>query len=83
MIGAGIFPADVIVVDRSLRAKHRSIVTAIYDGEFVCKRLLRSEGSIVLLAPENPAYQPIVIPNPDDLDIWGVCTFNLHDLRRV
>lgn len=82
MTGAGIFPLDIIVVDRSLRAKHRSIVTAIYDGEFVCKRLLKAESSIVLLAPENPAYSPIVISNPEDLVIWGVCTFNLHDLRR-
>lgn len=82
MIGAGIFPLDVIVVDRSLRAKNRSIVIAIYEGEFVCKRLLRSDSSIVLLSPENPAYTPIVIPNPEDLAIWGVCTFNLHDLRR-
>lgn len=42
----------------------------------------QTESSIVLLAPENPAYTPIVIPNPEDLVIWGVCTFNLHDLRR-
>lgn len=71
MTGVGIYPHDIIVVDRSLRAKHRSIVTAIYDGEFVCKRLLEAESSIVLLAPENPAYPPIVIPNPEDLVIWG------------
>lgn len=82
MTGAGIYPQDVIVVDRSVRAKHRSIVTAVYNGEFVCKRLLEAEGGIVLLAPENPSYPPIVIPNPEELVIWGVCTFNLHDLRR-
>lgn len=82
MAGAGIYPQDVIVVDRSIRAKHRSIVTAVYNGEFVCKRLLEAEGGIVLLAPENPSYPPIVIPNPEELVIWGVCTFNLHDLRR-
>lgn len=82
MVGAGIYPQDVIVVDRSVRARHRSIVTAVYNGEFVCKRLLHAEGGTVLLAPENPNYPPIVIPNPDDLVIWGVCTFNLHDLRR-
>lgn len=82
MIGAGIYPLDIIVVDRSLRARHRSIVTAVYDGEFVCKRLLETDTSVILLAPENPAYPPIVIPNPDDLVIWGVCVFNLHDLRR-
>jgi len=33
MIDVKIFPGDVVVVDRSLSPKHRSIVLAIIDGE--------------------------------------------------
>jgi len=33
MIDAKIFPGDVVVVDRSLSPKHRSIVLAIIDGD--------------------------------------------------
>ena len=33
MIDVKIFPGDVVVIDRSLAPKHRSIVLAIIDGE--------------------------------------------------
>lgn len=41
MIDVKIFPGDVVVVDRSLSPKHRSIVLAIIDGEPTLKRLNR------------------------------------------
>ncbi|RJX80348.1 LexA family transcriptional regulator [Pseudomonas sp. LS-2] len=82
MIDAGIYEGDVIVVDRSKKAVNRSIVVAIHEGEFVCKRLLFADGN-VLLCPENKRYTPIVVRDMDALVIWGVCTFNLHKLSPV
>ncbi|KNH45201.1 MULTISPECIES: LexA family protein [Pseudomonas] len=82
MIDAGIWPNDVIVVDRSKKAVNRSIVVAIHEGEFVCKRLVIA-GDVVLLCPENTSYSPIVIADKESLIIWGVCTFNLHRLCPV
>lgn len=82
MIDAGIWPDDVIVVDRSKKAVNRSIVVAIHEGEFVCKRLVIA-GEVVLLCPENPSYAPIVIADKEALIVWGVCTFNLHRLCPV
>lgn len=79
MVDAGIWPDDVIVVDRSKKAVNRSIVVAIHEGEFVCKRLVVS-GDVVLLCPENKSYSPIVVSDKESLIIWGVCTFNLHRL---
>ena len=39
MIGSGITDQAVLVVDRSVKPAHNSIVVASIDGEFVCKRL--------------------------------------------
>ena len=39
MIGAGIFPNDILVVDRSLTVKHNAIIIAIVENEFTVKRL--------------------------------------------
>lgn len=82
MIGAGIYPDDVLVVDRSLTAKHYDIVIAVVDGEMTCKRLL-IEGSTVVLHSENPAYPDIRLKSGSELSIWGVCAFNLHCLTRL
>jgi len=79
MVGAGIYPRDIIVVDRSKTAKNRDIVLAVVHGEFTCKRFLRSRGQIILRA-ENPSYADIVISEEHGFFVWGVCTFNLHRL---
>ena len=39
MIEAGIFPGDVLVVDRSISASHGDIVIACVNGELMVKRL--------------------------------------------
>lgn len=79
MIGAGIYEGDALVVDRSLDAKHGSIVLAVLNGEFTIKRLHR-RGGVIKLVPENKLYPPIVVKSGEELTIWGVVTYNLHKL---
>lgn len=77
MTGAGIYPGDVLVVDRSLEPRHGNIVIAAVAGEFVVKRLqLRPTPALV---SENPAYNPL--PVGDELDVFGVVTRVVRDLR--
>ena len=71
MIGAGIYPGDILIVDRSREAVHGSIVIAVVDGELTVKRLYKQGGKLAL-NPENPAYQPIHINEEMELIIWGV-----------
>src|SRR3989449_10887446 len=44
MIGAGIHPGDLLIVDRSLEPKDVSVVIAILDGELTVKRLEVQDG---------------------------------------
>lgn len=73
MRDAGIGEGDLLVVDSAKSAEHGDIVIAAVDGEFTVKRLQLHP--VVMLVPENPAYQPIKIGSEDSLEIFGVVTF--------
>lgn len=77
MLGAGIHPDDVLVVDRSLEPVDGKIVIAVLDGELTVKRFRRL-GERVQLHPENPAYPVIEINEEQDFRIWGVVTSVIH-----
>ena len=77
MLGAGIHPGDILVVDKSLIAKSGKIVIAMIDGEFTVKRLNKYKGKITLKA-ENPEFKDIVINEGSELIIWGVVTSVIH-----
>lgn len=77
MLGAGIHPGDILVVDKSLIAKSGKIVIAVVDGEFTVKRLHKHKGKITLKA-ENPEFDDIVISEGSELIIWGVVTSVIH-----
>ena len=73
MTGAGIFSGDILVVDRSVQARHGSIIIAVLNAELTVKRLYRRKG-IVRLEAANPAYPAIEMSDGSDLCCWGVVT---------
>ena len=79
MIGAGIHPNDILVVDRSLKPISGKVIICALNWELTVKRLKIQKGQMALTA-ENPDYKDIVI-NPDmDAVIWGVVTHVIHAL---
>ena len=79
MIGAGIFDNDILIVDRSLEARHNSIVVAAVDGYLTVKRLWRRDGKCLLI-PENTKYKPIDISENCETIIWGVVAHVIHSV---
>lgn len=73
MEGAEIFHGDILVVDRSIAARHGHVVIAFVDGQRLVKRLYRQGDRVALLA-ENPRYRPLIIREGMELLIWGVVT---------
>lgn len=71
MTGAGIFPGDILIVDRSLEAQHGKIVIAVVNHELTVKRLHRRNG-VIELRPENPVFPIIGCKDGMELVIWGV-----------
>ncbi len=81
MIEAGIFPGDVLVIDRSITASHGDIVIVSVNGELTVK-MLETKPKIRLV-PMNCLLKPIDIPADADLEIFGVATNVIHSLRKL
>jgi DNA polymerase V len=79
MLGAGIHPNDILVVDRSIEPVPGKIVICALNGELTVKRLERHNKQWQLKA-ENPAYADIVIHEELEMVIWGVVTNVIHAL---
>ena len=79
MLGAGIHPNDILVVDRSLEAVPGKVVICAINGELTVKRLERVNEQWQLKA-ENSDYADIVIHDELELVIWGVVTNVIHSL---
>jgi len=83
MTGAGIFPGDLLVVDRSVSPRDGHVVIAAVDGELTVKRLKGRVGQWRLVA-EHPDFAPIELSNEEEggatSSIWGVVTNAVRDL---
>lgn len=79
MIDAGIYPNDLLVVDRSITARNDDIVIASLHGEFTVKKLKHDP---LRLVPQNKNYHPILISESDDLEIFGVVTSVIRNIKR-
>ena len=77
MLGAGIFTGDMLVVDRSLTAKHGNVIVAMVEGEFTVKRFVKIRGRTYLY-PENKRYQPLDVTELEEFMVWGVVTTVIH-----
>jgi repressor LexA len=78
MSGAGIFPGDMVLVDKGEQPKSGDIVIAEVDGEWTMK-YLKKRGESVALIPANPKYQPI--RPKKELKIAGVVTAVVRKYR--
>ncbi len=80
MRDAGIHAGDVLIVDKSLLPTDRKIVVAMIDGNFTVKRF-RKRGGEVFLEAENPEFAPIKVTEGQELSIFGVVSYIIHQAR--
>lgn len=81
MRDAGVDDGDVVLVDRALRPIHGSVIIAVVDGEFTCKRLHKRGGAIKLQAA-NPTFPDIVPTDGQTVELWGVVTKVIKSLAK-
>ena len=80
MRDAGIHAGDVLIVDKSLTPTDRKIVVAMIDGNFTVKRF-RKRGGQLFLEAENPEFPPIEVTEGQELSIFGVVSYIIHQAR--
>lgn len=80
MIGAGIQPGDLLVIDRSVEPYDGCKAVCFYNGEFTVKELDMHEKSrgIIWLKPYNNNYEAIKVTTDTDFTIWGVVIYVIH-----
>ena len=72
MKDVGILDGDLLAVQKSREARNGQIVVARLGDEVTVKRFRRTRTTIELL-PENPDFQPIVVPFGDvDFELEGI-----------
>ena len=65
MINAGICPDDKVLIHRQSTAESGQIVACIVDGEAATLKRFRRQGRLVILQPENSAYEPRIVPEQE------------------
>lgn len=62
MRDAGILDGDLLAVKKTSEVRPGQIVVARLDDEVTVKRLQRAKGGLALM-PENPDFEPIIVPS--------------------
>jgi DNA polymerase V len=81
MVGSGIFPDDLLVVDKSLTPSSGDIVVGIIDNEFILRSYFK-KGQKEYLMPDNAYFKPIERNETTHFEIWGVVPHSILDQRR-
>lgn len=82
MIGDGIEPNDILVIDRSIEPADGDLAVCCIDGEFTLKRI-RLEANAVWLIPSNEEYDPILVTPDNRFEVWGVVTYTIKHQHRA
>lgn len=77
----GIFPGDIVVVQKQSTARNGQTVIAMVNGEATVKIYHRKAGTVEL-HPANDTLKPIVIKDTDTLHIEGVVVGVIRHLRK-
>ena len=79
MTGAGIQDGDLLIVDRAVEPRDRSVAVAVVGGEFTVKRIRKEKGR-VWLESVHADYPPLEVTEGSELEVWGVVTHVIHAL---
>lgn len=79
MIGKGIFPGDLAIIDRSLKAKNGSVIIGALNSEFIIKEYNKVNNKITLKSAHKK-HPDISLNEGDEFEIWGVVTTVIHSL---
>ncbi len=71
MTGKGIYPGDWVLFASDLQVKNGDIAIVFVEDIGLCMKELLIQDQILILQSANPSYNPIVIPNKQDVRIIG------------
>lgn len=69
--GLGILDGDMVLIDKSAKAKRGDVVIACVNGEPLLKILGGDQHQVILLSA-NPQYPPRYVLEAEEFQVWGV-----------
>ena len=73
-----IHSGELLVVDRMVETKDGDVVVARIGCEFTVKRLHTGDDGSIRLVSENPSYEPILVSEGMDFEVWGWVMYSIH-----
>ena len=77
MARSGIHDKDILIVDRSITARHGSIIITSVDEEPSIRRFIK-QCSRIFLVSDDPIFKPVAVTRETEWTIWGVVTHVIH-----
>ena len=77
----GIYDGDLLIVDRSINPKNLSTVIANVNDELVVKTIIKEKGEVFLTSGSKKKSDKINLANDEEVIIWGVVTYVIHQLH--
>ncbi len=82
MLEAGIYPGDILIVDRSLKAVSGKIIVAALNGSLLVRRYKENQNNY-WLEPANKRFADITLDKHVPLKLWGVVTCVIHIIDPI
>lgn len=82
MVGIGIYPKTILVIDRSLTPKSGDVIVAAVQGEYQV-RFLKKNQFKGWLCPANRTMKEVQITPEMDVQVFGVVISYITDPRNV
>lgn len=79
MKSSGIYPGDLLIVDRSLTPKSGQTIIATLSGEWALGTFIKRGGLVSLHCDHGVLFSGT--SENSSLDIWGVVTYCVHILK--
>jgi DNA polymerase V len=77
MVGAGIMPGALLVVDRAVDVYDGHVVVARINDESCVKRYSTDDDGHIHLLSENERFPPIEITEEMDFEVWGRVMYSI------
>jgi DNA polymerase V len=77
MVGAGIMPGALLVVDRGVDVYDGHVVVARINDELCVKRYSTNDAGRITLLSENERFPPIEITEEMDFEVWGRVMYSI------
>ncbi|MDP2566423.1 LexA family protein [Pseudoalteromonas marina] len=79
MVDAGIFPGNVLIINRRLKPVHMDIIVCVFNGQFICKYIDLKNNQLI---SANDKYKPVKITEHDEFSLEGVVANSLNFFRK-